>query len=554
MGNALRKQPAAAVDLEELFLQLEQQRAADSAAVPGGQQAQIAKATAPAAAPTATGSAWIAEAGLFFVMGMSGWWVANAIYAETPIFVSDTPEEQAIGNLLGVATQIGNVFPFLFKMLSKQRQVELLGRSILGCQLAAIAAALLTALMWRSTIGQHSVWLVLSMIVSGGVGTLSNVTYWALASRYDGVHCTKAMSVGSTVGGLVSAGMAIAQVRCVSYFRLSHSLSHAKLIRRRGEQEAGHDPRFSLSTFMVMVALVQVGFLLAFLVVLKNDPAATESSQTPSATSAANAARNGDHALTRTPSRADLAVDLDEPLMVDDPQPGAHSEPEHSQGTGISTWLQKAILVTMFAIYAQTYSLQTLQPFMVQGYAATCEPVSDGSAAAELPASACLCELNEDHTSCAAVAADCSVGNCAFGAPSASGPSDDDLLRYMYFMQQFGDVTGRMATTVPYTPSVLVVLVLIGLVFAVSVTFITAAASPTVVATVLPGSWAMVLPLLFFLYYFTRGYVVTVLYVLVKQQSATQKEAESMSGNMGLCGQIGAMLANAVLFVAVQLG
>eukprot|EP01044_Picomonas_judraskeda_P001880 COSAG03_NODE_120_length_12312_cov_15.216900_11_plen_127_part_01 len=97
MGNALRKQPAAAVDLEELFLQLEQQRAEDSAADPGAQQAQNARATAPAAGPTATGSAWVAEAGLFFVMGMSGWWTANAIYAETPIFVSDTPEEQAIG-------------------------------------------------------------------------------------------------------------------------------------------------------------------------------------------------------------------------------------------------------------------------------------------------------------------------------------------------------------------------------------------------------------------------------------------------------------------------
>jgi hypothetical protein len=302
---------------------------------------------------------------------------------------------------------------------------------------------------------------------------------------------------------------------------------------------------------MVVVALVQGGFLLAFLVVLKNDPAAAESSQAPSATKATETARNGNHALTRTPSRVDLAVDLDEPLMVNEPQPSAHSEPR--LGAGISTLLQKAILVTMFAIYAQTYSLQTLQPFMVQGYAATCEAASDGSAATELPASACSCELNEDHTSCAAVAADCSVGSCAFGAPSAPGPSDDDLLRYMYLMQQFGDVTGRVATAVPYTPSGCVVLVLIGFVFAVSVTFITAAASPTVVATVLPGSWAMVLPLLFFLYYFTRGYVVTVLYVLVKQQSGTQTEAESLSGNMGLCGQIGAMLANAVLFVAVQL-
>ena len=226
MGNALRKQPAAAVDLEELFLQLEQQRAEDSAADPGAQQAQNARATAPAARPTAIGSAWVAEAGLFFVMGMSGWWTANAIYAETPIFVSDTPEEQAIGNVLGVATQIGNLFPFLFKALSKQRQVELLGRSILACQLAAIAAALLTGLLWRSTIGQHSVWLVLSMIVSGGVGTLSNVTYWALASRYDGVHCTKAMSVGSTVGGLVSAGMAMVQVRVCMCVYVCVALSH----------------------------------------------------------------------------------------------------------------------------------------------------------------------------------------------------------------------------------------------------------------------------------------------------------------------------------------
>ena len=61
------------------------------------------------------------------------------------------------------------------------------------------------------------------------------------------------------------------------------------------------------------------------------------------------------------------------------------------------------------------------------------------------------------------------------------------------------------------------------------------------------------LPLLFFLYHFTRGYVVTVMYVLVKQKSGTQKEAESLSGSMGLCGQIGALLANAVLFIAVQL-
>ena len=464
---------------------------------------------------------------------MSGWWTANAIVAETPIFVAETPEERAIGNLLGVATQIGNVVPFLYKgLVSKARQSEVLAGSILACQAVAVAAALLTGLLWRSTIGQHSVWLVLCMVVSGGVGTLSNVTYWALASRYDGVHCTKAMSVGSTVGGLVSAWMAMAQ-------------------------QAGRNPRFGLTTFMLIVALVQSGFLVAFLVVLKkkkkkNPAAAAEDSDaTAGAPSAANARATvggGNDAMVRTASRAGLAVDLDAPLL--DAQPELEPEPEPD--ITISKVLSNAILITMFAIYAQTYSLQTLQPFMVQGYTATCGAAGDGSDAGG-GGGACACELNDDHSACAPVAG-CSTSSsssCEFIAPS--GPSDDDLLRYMYLLQQLGDVAGRMATALPYEPGAAVVLMLIGFVFAVSVAFITAAAVPALVPTVLPGRWALVLPLLFFLYYFTRGYVVTVMYVLVKQKSGTQKEAESLSGSMGLCGQIGALLANAVLFIAVQL-
>lgn len=519
----MRKQPRPA-DLDELLLQVEQQRSQDSEI---RSAAHSQAHNAPVADPTNGHSVWIAEAGLFFVMGMSGWWTANATYAETPILVSGTPEKQGIGNLLGVATQIGNVFPFLYKMLSKQRQVELLGRSILACQFAAIAAALLTGSLWSVTIGQHSVWLVLCMIVSGGVGSLSNVTYWALASRYDGVHCTKAMSVGSTVGGLVSAGMAMAQ-------------------------EAGHDPRFSLSKFMVLVALVQAGFLLAFLVVLKSDPAASESSNASLAAKPSNTVdESNDTSLMRLPSRSGLAVDIDLDDNADLDQPLV---PEKlGQRDGISSLLKKAILVTMFAIYAQTYSLQTLQPFMVQSYAATCDAVFDGSEDGDLEDDTCSCVLNEDHTNCIISEVDCVGNSCQLSAPSGGGPSDDDLLRYIYLMQQFGDVTGRMATAIPYKPSNSVVLVLIGFIFVVSVVFITAALASTLVATVLPGNWAMVLPLLFFLYYFTRGYVVTVLYVVVKEQSVTQKEAESMSGNMGLCGQIGAMLANAALFIAVQL-
>ena len=97
MGNALRKQPAPGVrvDLDELFLQLERQRSEG-----GGRDSAAAQTILSARISPASTADPAVEAALFFVMGMSGWWTANAIVAETPIFVAETPEEQAIGNLL----------------------------------------------------------------------------------------------------------------------------------------------------------------------------------------------------------------------------------------------------------------------------------------------------------------------------------------------------------------------------------------------------------------------------------------------------------------------
>jgi hypothetical protein len=69
--------------------------------------------------------------------------------------------------------------------------------------------------------------------------------------------------------------------------------------------------------------------------------------------------------------------------------------------------------------------------------------------------------------------------------------------------------------------------------------------------TILPGDSAYLFPLAFFIYYVTRRYLVTVLYVRVKVDMA-RKDSESFSSNMGLAGQIGAMLANLGLFFVIN--
>merc|ERR1719197_1730869 len=85
----------------------------------------------------------------------------------------------------------------------------------MACQIVAVATAVVAAIGWKSVItvfGEpHSCLLIVCAIVSGGVGTLSNVTYWALAVRYPGTHCIKSMSIGMTVGGLIVSSIALAQ-------------------------------------------------------------------------------------------------------------------------------------------------------------------------------------------------------------------------------------------------------------------------------------------------------------------------------------------------------
>ena len=52
------------------------------------------------------------------IFGASGWWASNAITAEFPVFVKAVPEGNRFPNLVNVAFQVGNVFPFLYKAVT----------------------------------------------------------------------------------------------------------------------------------------------------------------------------------------------------------------------------------------------------------------------------------------------------------------------------------------------------------------------------------------------------------------------------------------------------
>ena len=206
--------------------------------------------TADPNAPEA--SSWQVEYALFFVMGMSGWWTVNALtWAQVPLFVQRTQEKEAIGTVLNLACQLGNIAPFAYKAIfSKATQAAILPGSILVSQLIAVAVAVVAAFYWDQEShlifqGKHSVVLVACTIVAGGVGTLSNVTYWALCVRYKGTHCTKGMSVGMTVGGLLLQLCALAQ-----------GVGKPK-------------PRFSAKTFMLGVASVQAFFAVAVMFIIR---------------------------------------------------------------------------------------------------------------------------------------------------------------------------------------------------------------------------------------------------------------------------------------------
>ena len=126
------------------------------------------------------------------------------------------------------------------------------------------------------------------------------------------------------------------------------------------------------------------------------------------------------------------------------------------------------------------------------------------------------------------------------------------ILTYMNTCQQIGDVAGRVATSVPWLPGRGAIIQMLLTLLLLSGSFIVAATFSSQVPSVLTGDFWMLIPGLFFVYFFLRGYIVTVLYVRIKM-GMPRGDAEHFTSSMGASGQAGAVFANVVLFVLIQL-
>lgn len=471
----------------------------------------------------------VAEVFVFMIFGASGWWASNAITAEFPVFVKAVPEGDRFPNLVNVAFQIGNVFPFLYKAvtgwcMSAESRRKAISSTVFILLVFGCAVLLLAAFFWDSTISvdgsEYSGVLLLCSFMAGGIGTMSNVTYWAFATRYP-THCTKALSTGMTFGGLVLSCIILAQ-------------------------DAGAHPRFSATVYFLIAASLQIMMLVATLPFMFGKSKA----------SLEGARKAPELEPLLEEDEDDLDSGMDTPLSYGTgsinalPSVSPTKQPPWINGTGL------LFCVLCFLIYGMTYALPSMMPFVLLGY--------------DKPAHELNPPQNGTHHG---TTADYSYGELyepryfmlmdggggagsQLSKPVLSNttvvPDDSSMQSSIYkwamVLQSVGDVLGRVCTAV-YTPDQVETLVTMAFTaFLLFGTMTTAAAFHHDVATLLPGDNGYAISVCAFFYYFLRGYTVTSMYVWVKI-NLKQEDAERLSENLGLCGQIGALLANGVMLL-----
>mmetsp|Transcript_19748 Transcript_19748/g.52784 ORF Transcript_19748/g.52784 Transcript_19748/m.52784 type:complete len:467 (-) Transcript_19748:174-1574(-) len=450
---------------------------------------------ATTAAPSQTGGfapySWqhrVRLLGPWLLVGMSGWWSLNIIVAELPFFMESLPEGKRMGNLLAVCTQIGNIFPIAYKLLTCRQQTDP-SRTVMASQALATLSLVCCAIFWDVLIAGHSAVVLVAAIATGGVGCLSNATYWEAVSTYP-ASCTRVMSVGMALGAL-----------------LATALSTLQLAGRP------HDnPRFGPRVFFTIAVFFQVVQSIAFLhTVGAGSSSEDEPVELPASVAAAN------------PQEEDMEiaigdkVHLGEQLMSrakDSSGPGglqAESSSESSifgvqemeveRSEEVVTSNPRAFIVACFILYSATYTMPTLMPFSVAGFT--------------------------DET------------------------QQQQIFVAMTVCQSIGDVVGRMLTARVKLRRRGLILCFVILASCFSTMFFLAIAQDVMPRVSGYTLSLILLPILTGSYYFFRGFSVTSLYLQARCLGTTHLAGDmGFSGQMGaLVANVATFVLTNVLFV-----
>eukprot|EP00439_Symbiodinium_sp_Y106_P044951 s907_g5.t1 len=385
---------------------------------------------------------------LFTMFGMSSWWVGNAIFAQLPLLVSRLPESDALGTQLSMMVQAGNIFSISYKII--EHHVGPLDANLVvnGMHQASLLLLMFLALFWDSQLMGRSLPLLGFSILAGGLGCLSDLTYWSLVMRHP-PPCTKAVGVGMSLGNFVVLGLSTVQVTGRSV----------------------DNPRFGVTNFFVLAALFQMLWGIVTLIVQ-------------------------DRAWERCDQKA-VALLRAEQEEVQEAQPAAgvtdHPGPKSS---GLPR--KKKILLfeaVNFCTYATTYTLPCILPF-------------------------------ERSQQC-------------------------HLLLNMMIFQSIGDVSGRMLAPTSKSGSLQKKLPLVGgvvlpLCFSI---LIATAVDTSIISDVLSYEQAaLVLPLIVMCFFFSRGMLVSAVFLRARGLTSSREAAEHLASTMGFCGQMGALSANVITF------
>mmetsp|Transcript_58157 Transcript_58157/g.120195 ORF Transcript_58157/g.120195 Transcript_58157/m.120195 type:complete len:470 (-) Transcript_58157:85-1494(-) len=417
---------------------------------------------------------------LFTMFGMSSWWVGNAIFAQLPLLVSRLPESDALGTQLSMMVQAGNIFSISYKII--EHHVGPLDANLVvnGMHQASLLLLMFLALFWDSQLMGRSLPLLGFSILAGGLGCLSDLTYWSLVMRHP-PPCTKAVGVGMSLGNFVVLGLSTVQVTGRSV----------------------DNPRFGVTNFFVLAALFQMLWGIVTLIVQdKLGPAVVWAAGFVSESF-------GKRLLNLINPMHEKAVALlrAEQEEVQEAQPAAgvtdHPGPKSS---GLPR--KKKILLfeaVNFCTYATTYTLPCILPFV----------------AAAFPERSQQCHL---------------------------------LLNMMIF-QSIGDVSGRMLAPTSKSGSLQKKLPLVGgvvlpLCFSI---LIATAVDTSIISDVLSYEQAaLVLPLIVMCFFFSRGMLVSAVFLRARGLTSSREAAEHLASTMGFCGQMGALSANVITFAIVN--
>ncbi|CAE7513466.1 rft2 [Symbiodinium natans] len=282
--------------------------------------------------------------------------------------------------------------------------------------------------------------LLLCTVLAGSVGCMSSVTYWAAVAQRP-ASCVRGMSVGMTLGGLLATGFAAMQLA--------------------GCEQGS--PRFSPAVFFILAAVIQAGQGGAF-TARSCGQTGGQNGQAANGQGAVNGAENCE---TTKPPMPRIA---------------------------------KFLMAGCFIVYATTYTMPTLMPFM--------------------------------------------AGH--FGSATAS----QQLLLWMQVLQNSGDVLGRLATALVQGNRIVLLTWMLLLTASFSVCLLTSVYDASLWFSY---SFAVfLLPVTCGLFYFSRGLLVTTMY-LYARGLGQQQMVQEITENMGFCGQMGALIANFAAFVLVSL-